>query len=132
MTETPTTAPRHYYDYPIKAAFMARCHGMEITRTHCHREDGTYGESTRPVPIWILARDIENQVSEKVRYYVHADSLDLLTPIINDVIWTLKDGFYDVQRICDVYDKPRNNTWKLHRIIERGGIAFHWPEQEAA
>jgi hypothetical protein len=48
------------------------------------------------------------------------------------VIWTVKDGFYDVQRIADVYDKPENSTWKLHRIIERNGVAFFWPECEAA
>lgn len=54
---------RHFYTDPLAAAWMAKHFGMQITRTHCHREDGTFGESTRPVPIWLLARDVENQVS---------------------------------------------------------------------
>jgi hypothetical protein len=128
-----TDAPRYFYDCPIKAAFMSKYHGMKI-HAPVLKAHGEVGESDRPLPDFVWARKIEHvlKTGATEQYRISDESIFLLDPIINDVIWTVKDGFYDVQRICDVYDKPQNSTWRLHRIIERNGCCFFWPEREDA
>lgn len=115
---------RAFYTDPLAAAWMAKNFGMKFTSgvnsTLISVDDLLMGEALG----WRLKKDSDDWV------YIHSDSLHLLEPIINDVLWTVKDGFFDVQRICDVYDKPKYNTWKLHKIIERNGIPFMWPEFE--
>jgi hypothetical protein len=136
---------RYFYTDPLAAAWMNKHFGMQFTRTHCHRGDGTFGESTKPVPIWILARDVENQVSENVKYYVHPDSLHLLEPLIGDVCITKDDGigYCSTLRVEKeiITGKLKDyiqlsGFWaeaeSLIRIMERSGVVYHWPDSEEA
>jgi len=128
---------RRYYTDPFAAGWMSKHFGLEVTRTHCHREDGAFGESTRPVPLWILARDIENQVSERVKYYVHPESENLLKPEVGDIIGHHdNDVFHQVVSLGDKgqpYINPDGSWTETYwdRIILREGKPFFWPEDEA-
>jgi hypothetical protein len=69
--------------------------------------------------------------SECRRVYIHPDSLPLLEPIINDVVEVREGNFYKTVRLHDVYDKQElQGKWRLHRIIQRNGKPFFWPESE--
>jgi hypothetical protein len=116
---------RYFYTDPLAAAWMSRHFGMNIedwpTSELCWFAHALYDEPQSP-----------SDPVQAQRFYINPDSLYLLEPIINDVIWTVRDGFYEVRRICDVYDKPQAQSWRLHKIIERNGVGFHWPESEEA
>ena len=126
---------------------MLKHHGIKVTRTCCHRQDGTFGESTRPIPIWILARDIENQVSPAVKYYVHDESLSELDPQDGDKVeiggehhffgnvdseifeFALIDG---IPHVCNLGLFSLLTDAVITRIIERNGILFHHPQREVS
>ena len=135
---------RAYYTDPLAAMWMTKHFGVQVTRTHCHRGDGKFGESIQPVPIWILARDVERQVSGNVRYYVHPDSLCLLEPKQWDIGQRLQ-GVPVVICTQDEYQEFRAHNIggnyvpfgdplmdNYFRIIQRNGLAFHWPLWEEA
>lgn len=126
--------PRFYTD-PLAAAWMAKHFGMELTRTHCHRADGAFGESMRPVPLWILARDVENQVSEAVRYYLHPDSLPLLEPRAGDLVLACTDSpavltFVETLSYVVFGDRPPggDRVVAVREVVRRDGKPFHWPQ----
>src|SRR5579872_4619641 len=79
---------RFFYDCPIKAAFMAKYHGMKI-HGPVQKPTGGIETSTRPMPVWILARAIEaaekGMVPGDARYYIADESLHLLEPQEHDV-----------------------------------------------
>ncbi len=147
---------RFFYSDALAAAWMVKHFGMKLTRTHCHRGDGAFGESMQPIPLWVLARDVENQVSEAVRYYVHPDSLHLLQPKPGDkVSYSFGVGQYageawdEVKGIIAPNDEGYPYTGngepyvlvdgcdefplsRLKAIFQRDGKPFMWPESEAA
>jgi hypothetical protein len=151
MTESPTGTPRFYYDCPIKAAFMARYHGMRFTNT-----DGHEYQCDAPTLMSVM----------EGRVYVHPDSLRRLWPVASDMVEYTETGYVEYVNIEYVYqagwvnwngtyrrNKPKNASpygdWEYcfsfdssgswfpacdptYRIIEREGQAFHWPKSEEA
>ncbi|AWM36987.1 hypothetical protein GobsT_51300 [Gemmata obscuriglobus] len=117
-----------FYSDPLAAAWMASRYEMVFCTATGEIIDRWVIDSL----ISTTRNNPEGVSGKYTKLFVHHDSLFLLEPILNDVIWTVREGFYEVQRICDVYDLPVHNTWALHRIAERNGIPFMWPEQEAA
>ena len=126
---------------------MLKHHGIKVTRTCCHRQDGTFGESTRPIPIWILARDIENQVSPAVKYYVHDESLSELDTQDGDKVEIGGEHHFfgnvdseicefalidEIPHVCNLGLCSLLTDAVITRIIERNGILFHHPQREAS
>jgi hypothetical protein len=75
------------------------------------------------------------------RLYIHPDSLHLLEPQVGDLIkqWGSQAGvpIYDIGAMNGkpCYFMPNNSfnyLSSMERIIQRNGIAFHWPESEEA
>lgn len=73
------------------------------------------------------------------RLYVHPDSLHLLEPVVRDVIkqWGSLAGvpIYDIgerngKPCYFMPDGSFNHFDSCEKIIQRNGIAFHWPESE--
>jgi hypothetical protein len=129
------TEHRRFY-YPASRAHHAYCmakdFGMEFERR--------FGQKWEPESI------LHIPAASEYRIYVHADSLHLLEPQVGDILnWQTFKGepwwedhlryIYPPQGTHDVFTvetaslmlrKPELSA----RIIQRQGLAFHWPEAE--
>lgn len=123
MTTSRAPDPRYFYTDPLAAAWMAKHFGMRF----CDRT----GLSVSADPaMWYMA-DRHYMAGS---LFISPDSLHLLTPQVGDVA---------------LYSVPHKDAGQIHeygpyihpeaqhhltikKILERSGIAFHWPEQEAA
>lgn len=140
---------RFFYTDPLAAAWMARHHGLKILGPVLEAATGKRITSSRPMPVWILARAIEAAekgiCGDDDKYFVHQDSLHLLDPQIKDCVLIKSEGVVgfiyagglfglhkvlprkDTQmRIGECY--PANDL----TIIQRDGVAFMWPESDGA
>lgn len=129
----PTMTRRYFYTDPL-AAWMVRHHGLKI-HGPARMPTGGIGTSTRPMPMWILARAIEHPEKgvgpQDAKYFISPDSLHMLDPHIGDTCQVIEDGWTVIRHIHDVYDRETfKASWQLKRIIERNGKPFHWPESE--
>ena len=120
---------RLFYSDPLAAAYMAKHHGMKFQNQNNGAE--------------ITGQDIVEHAAtgNTCRINIHPDSLSLLEPLVGDCI-EFPAAVPD-QRFATVRDNEMDMT-KLHRsfaryklsigearIIQRSGLAFMWPEQEA-
>lgn len=137
MTESETGASpnsiRYFYTDPLAAAWMAKHFGMRFQALYCNEDDN---------------RDLDTvddilSSGHSVDLSIHPDSLHLLEPKDGDIgIWSEKwsghrdegkftysaIGFYASNQPYTSADyRP-----PMHTIIQRSGVAFHWPEREAA
>ncbi len=108
----------YYYDDPLAAAWMAKYFGMNFDAT----DDG-YS--------W---KDYHLLTAE--RFYIHPDSMHLLEPKSDDlVLHNNKVGY--IPSILSQLGSPVGTPpldfakYKDAKIIQRNGIAFHWPKEEA-
>lgn len=106
---------RYFYTDPLAAAWMAKHFGMFFI--HPYDGDAFCDEA---VAGWGISP-----------VYIHPDSLHLLESQVGDLIhvvtYCLDDEPYDHHAI--VYrDEQRV---KDAEVVQRNGIAFHWPECEA-
>jgi hypothetical protein len=122
---------RFYYDCPLKAALMAKYHGMLIMSPFW---DGV-SHNTKPVPWGLIVNAA--MLSEPPKLYIHYDSLHLLDPKEADKD---EDGF--------VFCTKTQKWWREYFLAENGqsikglkeqsttarrdGKPFFWPEREAA
>lgn len=111
---------RFFYTDPLAAAWMAKHFGMKFVNG---------GKRIPPVTYSFLHNDLSGC---RLKYTIHPDSLWLLEPILSDAVEVVDaTGFYLTKRLHDVYDKQQIGCeWRLHRIIQRAGKSFHWPESE--
>jgi hypothetical protein len=121
---------RYFYRDPLAAAWMTKHFGMKL-HGPITTPLGEAAQSSRPMPVWIISRIIEQQervgANDVGRFYVSPDSLHLLEPKYKDLLVgpnTMAAMFY-----MDDSDKEPS---KRCRIIARNGIPFMWPESEAA
>jgi hypothetical protein len=135
---------RYFYTDPLAAAWMAKHHSVEFWHTM--------------VEILVRAKRQHQEWADTVgNHYIHPNSLHLLEPQIGDVYYNSCNGSYHevtekgppkyVAGSCEIHwrysgCKPDDITlstatgwWNAgdthDRIIQRGGILFHWPESEA-
>lgn len=120
-----TTLP--FYTDALAAAWMHKHFGMR----HCFLDER--GE-LREYEVPITGEDDAWRAGVDGRFYVHAESLRLLEPRINDIVEVHDNtGFHIPRRLHDVYDTQcLGCEWTFHRIIQRNGKAFHSPESETA
>lgn len=117
-----------YYDCPIKAVFMAEYHGMRFVSWHSGKEyDITVIQSNIGSPI--------EAIRKSQKYVIHPDSLYLLEPQTGDLIDD--DGLFGVMedngevKVQGDAVAVSVTLYRAPRIIQRKGLAFHWPETEA-
>lgn len=117
---------RYFYTDPIAAAWMVRHHDMkvmaEVTTGNGKREQ-------KPIPLWAWGRVIENWAMSayEERFYISPESLPILEPKAGDVVQFGDDHF-------GVFIEPEPEyrpNFSGIRIIERNGVAFHWPQKES-
>ena len=148
---------RYFYTDPLAAAWMAKHFGMMFGIRHF---DKFVPEPIYFNGVWAAAKLVDEilDFDPDVALYVHPDSLHLLEPKVGDMImhgsykreqdknpegWTavlvtglLPPEFESELRaesgvtkpLCYAYDEE---IMICHRIIQRDGIAFHWPESES-
>lgn len=126
---------RFYYTDPLAAAWMENKFDMKFI-------DLNGGD------IWICEANYMYGENEQVdRSYIHPDSMHLLEPKERDLVdgWAGRIGFVeereDEEDITDGFTiNVHGGSWECPResqgrtlqyeIIQRNGIAFHWPESE--
>lgn len=99
---------KYYYKDPLAAAWMAKHHGIKFDN----------GDSLKS------ACEVAEMDENPIPFIIHPDSLHLLEPQKGDLCsFDFRgDEFY----IYDGYEFGN----LIKKIIQRNGIAFHWPEVE--
>ncbi|WP_020472343.1 hypothetical protein [Zavarzinella formosa] len=130
---------RWFYTDPLAAAWMAKHFGM------AYAVDGLVdGESIAAPRLFaskhIFEDKIHLHVSDAVgrRYYIHPDSLHLLEPHKHDLVdfvWIHPCGesFHEMTLLHTGFEsfcEESTCDYDSHRIIQRNGKAFIWPEVE--
>ena len=114
---------RYFYTDPLAAAWMAKHFGMVFgSGSNKLTEPGDFTDT------------YENEYgcfpkNEADRHYIHPDSLHLLEPQVGDLcsfLWWLM-GSDKAAEHHKLYDGG-HLAWQ--RIIQRNGLAFHWPESD--
>ena len=109
---------KHYYDCPIKAAYQAKYFGMNFKSP---RGQNLHFDGGRD-----FCTEKDCGIYSGERHYIHPDSLEVLEPMMDDVI---EDGDGDYQEIN--YDHElfiiRHG---FRKIIQRDSLPFLWPETE--
>lgn len=129
----PRMTKRAFYRCPIKAAYMAKYHGI-------HFDDcDSFRSACEAVG------DDAADMSVEGAFYLHPDSMGLLEPQVGDrLLVTREDGSQDVFNIQDegwgltiqlgwppIHLSCPHRFPKLTRtIIQRNGQSFIWPEWE--
>jgi hypothetical protein len=124
-----TTAPEYFYRDSLAAAWMVKHHGVNLNW------GGDSGTLHYPEPSWgailytLMDYDTICGISNVDKFYLDSASLHLLEPQIGDLYFSTEDQI--AFRLTDDLCKK----WSVRpagEIVQRAGIAFHWPEQEAA
>jgi hypothetical protein len=136
---------RRFYTDPLEAAWMAKHFGMrfEILKPRLPID-----ADVREVPycsggfIGVTTWDGDKMLGSRPHHpdevlYIHPDSLCLLEPQTGDIGeeggFTFKYGGFIGGWNNGNWDKPvYPDRAAAVRIIQRNGLAFHWPESEAA
>lgn len=109
---------RAFYRDPLAAAWMAKHFGMRLTQ----RDEDLLD--------WMPLEDaMATDGGIYGPYYVHPNSLYLLEPRVND-FWAARgeDGLFRCWYLTATTDFSAMPSDFI--CIQRGGIAFHWPEFE--
>lgn len=137
---------RFFYTDPLAAAWMAKHFGMQFYTAHD-------GEEFYDFPDYLHWNwDQKSGPAESDDYLcIYPDSLHLLEPQVGDAVevhacfygtvWRL-DGGQLLWNETSLNNPPEEEghyqnldrcaAQDIDRIIQRNGIAFHWPESEAA
>lgn len=119
---------KYYYNCPLKAAYMARYHGLSFGLD--------FGGDVQWSPIRAAELNdfgplyeweaILDQYNIHSKFYIHQDSLHLLEPLEYDLIqWPTNAAQEYDQTVCGYTFKHGGG-----KIIQRNGKAFMWPEVE--
>jgi hypothetical protein len=138
---------RYFYTDPLAAAWMFKHFGMVLECWHTQEEQDEMSAPAaydfRDASVEDGGIDVWGDVihADCRRAYIHPDSLHLLEPQMGDLVWmeaTHKSGMgvcrwaEFLQGDFESYIESLASDYLSHRIIQRNGIAFHWPEREAA
>lgn len=112
---------KYYYSDPLAAAWMAKAFCMKFEEAYMK----PYCNGALFLDAW------DHQDYEGMRFTIEIDSLHLLEPQVGDA-WLSDHGLGKVQspasgRRCAEQMKDDNAI-----IVQRNGVAFIWPEVEAA
>lgn len=122
---------RYYYTCPIVAAYMTQYFAMKIHGNVWHQDD--YTESRRPLPLWALARKIEQFSKEECseRFYIHSNSLHMLRPIIGDTVEAPHGEELRIKEVVsqEYAEKLSKSCYCI--VIQRHRLPFFWPQSEA-
>ena len=114
--------PRFFYTDPLAAAWMAKHFGMRfMTRK---------GIGSRGLLFSQLLTAAH--MNKEVAYLVSPDSEHMLEPQVGDTISTTDWDRGTFRMITNDMRLKLSKGLRDVRIIQRNGIAFHWPESEAA
>src|SRR5271166_6517651 len=112
---------RYFYTDPLAAEWMMDKFGMEF--------ETDKGQRISIFDGFFLA---ENDRSNIDKAYIHPDSMHLLEPQVGDLVSEC-GNFHIAESSCEPqFIIPITNYSKAAKIIQRNGMAFHWPESEAA
>ena len=128
------TEHRYFYTDPLAAAWMAKRFGMRFAewegRSVRHASSSLPLRDHEAIVVWALGQ-------EKPRFEVHTDSLHLLEPDLEDILyhenacWRVTqcegDGLW-VSRPEAIRALMKDGA----KIIQRDGKPFFWPESKAA
>jgi len=147
---------RYFYTDPLAAAWMAKHFGVKV---HCPvwKGDGVREQSNLPVPLWVFGRIIDATSRKSLgvdRFTVAEESVPVFVPQVGDFVvcrWPLhKDHFrrqvhgwvttieenIDERTVwvrsdnyCSADEDAQFDVSEV-QIIQRNGLAFHWPEEE--
>lgn len=138
---------RYYYDCAIKAAYMAKYHGMKFKSS---RGQNLYFDGGAD-----FRAEFDGGIYVGCKYRIHPDSVALLQPMVGDLL-LMEDNYFGAGRPCIVvkrirqtdvngnvgpfydYDDPESieedgEDWIIgghdaFTIIQRNGLPFFWPE----
>lgn len=127
---SPTISRRYFYTDPQAVGWMQKNFGMKFYRKYppAFYEDGL-----------LVGTDEEMEDIDRHEhiYFIHPESLHLLEPQMGDLVKVMGnvgylpagEGFAEkyALRMARANCQPHATG----RIIQRNGIAFHWPESEA-
>lgn len=120
---------RYYYDDPIKAAWQLHHHGVKCTVYGSIAGDGTYKESTQPIPLWALGRAIENKQFNEYRFYIWPGVDALLLPRAGDLVeLRLKDKPIIYHKVESLHDATGLGQSRIWTIIQRDNKVWFAPK----
>ncbi len=109
---------RYYYDDALIAAYMLKYHGMAFEWEGCAYE----GDSLHSFFVEFDSGALySNTLGTK--YYVREDSLHLLESRNGDVVTVKQQGYPE-----RIEKWQWGNLGIVQQIIQRNGVAFHWPK----
>lgn len=126
---------KYYYNCPIKAAYMAKYHGI------FYSEPVAYGWHNGQ---YTIALSPHLSMNSDTKYYIHEESMELLKPMPQDIVTCPSVGGDGVQVFIacidpyediDCYEqgcKLDIGNDETLKIIERNNMPFIWPEVENA
>lgn len=138
--------PRYFYTDPLAAAWMAKHFGMVFG---FQRLDGTIvldEDLIHPLEF----EQVEPRHWRVAKFIVHPDSLYLLSAQAGDLVTLIESqdtriaGWLELAENSEseqvmVQMNQQGSAWSSMscqrsnlRVFQRNGIAFHWPESEAA
>jgi hypothetical protein len=112
---------RYFYDDPLAAAWMAKHFGMLIT---IENDAFIFND-------WEDLLDVNVTECYRGNYYIHPDSLSGLDPQAGDLYLLDED---DEGAIVITLGAQLIEKWEqrpIGKIIQRNGLAFHWPKEES-
>lgn len=150
---------RAFYTDPHAAAWMTKHHGMQLYCPVWQGDGVAKKQSNLPVPLWVYGRIIEATSRKSLgvdSFTISQESMELLNPKVGDFVlcrWPQTKDHFQRQVIGWVTTIEENideqNVWVRSdnyssadedsqfdisevKIIQRNGLAFHWPEFEGA
>ncbi len=137
-------SPRYFYRDPLAAAWMAKHFGMKLL-AESSDEGRLVDAGARFIDCDDTFRELwQHDFSYLGKLYVHPDILHLLEPQVGDVViaelhgpvrianFAEFKGRKTIETVSDCYGGGSFYPEGVTSIIQRNGMAFHWPEQEAA
>lgn len=130
--------PRYYYDCPLKAAFMAKYHGMcfLIDGETCVRWEQQPRTDGRDDMEAVCAEWAQNNTMDETvildccygmeKFYLHPDSEKMLYSMVGDVLVTNRGAHF----VLATAHGGELNIDPDTKIIQRNGEAFFMPEVE--
>ncbi len=103
---------KYYYDCPLEAAWMAEKHGMQI-----HDDIGPINSHSLQEAGYFTGKG--------VKFYISPESTHILQPQPGDISY---GGFNGVWRVTKDYEHISVSV--TGKIIQRDGLAFHWPKSD--
>ncbi len=125
---------KYFYTDPLAAAWMAKHHRMTMTaqlpsHTAHYLATQKLGNELHLIQDYLVSE-------ANGPWHIHPDSLHLLKPQSGDLVYACPEdsgeGTFWRYELWGGDHVACSDYWSIDKIIQRNGVAFMWPESNAA